>query len=72
MKSYRIWIILSDVEICIVYCVLNNITVNSGRKVTCAVHAAQWVYLENIVRTRFLLQQVWLLEHVGNRAEKRR
>ena len=30
-------------EICIVCFVLNNIKVNDGRNVTCAVHAAHWV-----------------------------
>jgi hypothetical protein len=43
------------VETCIVYCVLNNVKVNVGRKVTCAVHAAHWVELENIVSTSLLL-----------------
>ena len=33
------------------FCVLNNINVNGVRKVTCAVHAAHWVQLENIVST---------------------
>ena len=44
-------------EIFIVYCVLSNIKVNVGRKVTCAVHTAHWEKLENIVSTILLLQQ---------------
>jgi len=38
---------------------------NGGRKLTCAVHDAHWVQLGNIVSTSFLLQQVWLVDHVG-------
>jgi len=34
---------------------MNNIKVIGERKVTCAVHAAHWVQLENIVITNFLL-----------------
>jgi len=41
----------------VLVCVLNNVKVNGGRKFTCAVHAAHWVQLENIVSTSFLLQQ---------------
>ena len=60
------WKRLSDSEIRIVFYVLNNNKVNGGRKFACAVHAAHWVQLENIVSTSFLLQQVWLVEHVGD------
>jgi len=35
------------------YCALNNIKVNGGRKVTCAVHGANWVYFENILSAEF-------------------
>jgi hypothetical protein len=44
------------------YCELNNFEVNGGRKVTCAVHAAHWLYLEYILSTIFLWQQVRLVE----------
>ena len=35
----------------VLFCVLNGIKVNGTRKVTCVVHAAHWVQLENIVST---------------------
>ena len=35
----------------VLFCVLTDIKVNGVRKVTCAVHAAHWVQLENIVST---------------------
>jgi len=54
-KWHRRWKILSDVEICIVYGVLNNIKVNGGWNVTCTVHVAHWVWMENIVSNSFLL-----------------
>jgi len=46
------------VRICIVNCVLNNIKVNVGRKVTCAVHAVHWLQLENIVSTVYCWNRV--------------
>jgi len=46
--------------------------VNGGRNVTCAVHVAQWVKFENIVSTSLLLQQVWLVDRVGEWADKMR
>ena len=58
-------------DICIVYMVLNNIKVNGGRKVTCAIHVAHWVHLGDIVSTSFFWQQVRLVDHLGNFGEKR-
>jgi len=55
---YRLRRRLSDVEICIVCCVLNHIKEIGGRKVTCAVNAAHWVQLENIVSTVYCWNRV--------------
>jgi hypothetical protein len=57
-------------EIHIVYFVWNSIKVNDGRRSKCAVHAAHWVWLENIVSNSLLLQQVWLVDSVGELVEK--
>ena len=58
-------------EICIVYFVLDNIKVDVGRKLTCAVHAAYWVQLENIVSISLWLQQMWLTYRVEDWVERR-
>jgi len=52
----------------IVYCVFNNIKVNGGRKVTCAVHVGHWVQLQYVVYRvlRFALQKSWLVDRVGD------
>jgi hypothetical protein len=57
-------------KIHIVYFVLNGVKVNVGRRVRCAIHAAHWVWLHNIVSNSLLLQQVWLLNSVGQFVEK--
>jgi hypothetical protein len=43
---------------------MNIIKVKDASKLTCAVHAAQWVYLQ-YVECSSLFEQVWLVERVG-------
>ena len=62
---------MSYVEISIFYFVLNNMKFNGGRKATCAVHAAHWVLLQNIVEQQFLVATMWLVYNLGNLVGKR-